>query len=352
MVRTSAEDGRVTVGLVVAHPDLFKAYPMGVKVKAKINCIELSASEKAKIDPMMIVQAYTKYDQAMQNHPDEATAEAHRLMSKRAIDPSQFKATLEARRSHPNFQGMVAKMTKEERDRYEKFNEFVASASPDDLQALLGKMGMLPSPTNGSGEPATAAASSLQTGQRVLTVGLSSQWLNGATCSVVSSLDASTGRYLVRVHAPPAAVKRSKGAALLKPQNLECIEWSRPRVDPSAQWLDEYGWVCSKSIDYGAQCPKSHDLVPMEECSARSGVCSVCDESDASNVWSCCGGCCYSVCAPCRTLLLQQRDIKLRPLDDAADHSNGFPMLVCGHCSHQRWHQPAVRGFMFLHYNT
>ncbi len=48
MVRTSAEDGRVTVILIVAHPDLFKAYPRGVKVKA-FNCEELEQSKKLKL---------------------------------------------------------------------------------------------------------------------------------------------------------------------------------------------------------------------------------------------------------------------------------------------------------------
>lgn len=329
MVTTSAEDGRVTVVLVVAHPDLFKAYPRGVKVKVS-SCKELSPREKATVNPMMIVKAYAKYEQAMENHPDPATAEAHRFMNKHRRDPARFKATIEARKSHPNFQGMLAKKTKEERDHFEVFTEFVASAAPGDLQALLD----ISKPSNACVEPPNVAASSLQTGQRVVTVGLASQWLNGATCSVASSLDATTGRHLVRVHAPPDAVRRSKGVVSLKPENLEYTAWSRPRVDPSVQWLDEYGWVCSKSIDYGAECPKSHDLIPMEGCSARRGVCSVCDESDAQDAWSCCGGCCYSVCAPCRTLFLQQRGMKLRPVDDATDHSNDFPMLVCGQHGH------------------
>jgi hypothetical protein len=330
MVTTSAEDGRVTVILVVAHSDLFKAHPRGVKVKVS-NCKELSPSEKAAIDPMTIVQAYVKYEQAMENHPDPARAEAHRRMNKQRRDnPAKFKATLEARKSHPNFQAMLAKKTKEERDRLEEFHDFLASAVPGDLQALWD----MAIPRNACVEAPNAAASSLQIGQRVVTVGLSSQWLNGATCSVASSLDTTTGRHLVRVHAPPEVVRRSKGAVRLKPENLETTAWTRPRVDPTAQWLDEYGWVCSKSIDYGVQCPKSHDLSPMEGCSARSGMCSVCDESDAQDIWSCCGGCCYSVCAPCRTLFQKQRGTNLRPLEDATDHSNDFPMLVCGQYGH------------------
>jgi hypothetical protein len=328
MVRTSAEDGRVTVILVIAHVDLFKAYPRGVKVKI-CNCKQLTPSEKAKINQMMIVEASLKYDEAMENHPDPTVAEAHRIMNKRAKDPAHFIASLEARKSHPNFQAMVEQMgTEEERER---FNKFVASAGSGDLQGMMSKLKW---PAKKCDEP--AVASTLQTGQRVVAVGLASQWLNGATCSVTSRLDPSTGRCIVRVHAPPDAVRRSKGFASLKPHNLESVAFSRPRVDPSSQWLDEYGWVCSKSIDYGVQCPKSHDLVAHDSCSAKSGVCSVCDDADAPDVWSCCGGCCYCVCAPCRKLFLQQRDTTLRHADVGADCSSDFPMLVCEHSGHQR----------------
>ena len=324
LVRTSAEDGRVTVVLIVAHPDLFKAYPRGVKVKVS-NCKELEQGEKAKINPMMICEALMKHDKAMETHPDPEVARAHQIMNAQAKDSSLFKATLAARKSHPNFQAMLAKMGPEERARYEKNVERVLSSTPDDLQALMDQ---IQSPSNGCVPPAAASSSTLPTGQRAVAVGLSSQWLNGATCCVTSAADAVSGRYRVRVLAPPDAVRRSKGAALLKPENLQCVAWSRPRVDQSAQWLDEHGWVCSKAIDYGATCPKSHDLVPIDGGSMQSGMCSACDESEAADVWPCCGGCSYRVCGACRAMFLQKRDLTFSPHDDANDCSTDFPMLV------------------------
>jgi hypothetical protein len=338
-VRTSAEDGRVTVVLIVAHPDLLKAYPRGVKVKVS-NCKELDQSEKADVNPKMIFEALMKHDKAMETHPDPAVAHAHQVMNAQAKDPSLFKATLAARRSNPNVQAMLAKLgSQEERDRFEKIVEMALSSTPDDLQALMDRIHL---PSNGCVQLAAASSSNLQTGQRAVALGLSSQWLNGATCCVARTPDAVSGRCLVRVLAPPDAVKRSKGAVLLKPENLQPVAWSRPRIDQSAQWLDEHGWVCSKAIDYGATCPKSHDLVPMDGFSQQSGLCSACGESEVADVWSCCGGCSYRVCGACRALFLQQRGLTSSPHDDANDRSTDFPMLVSDARGCQYWCVAAV----------
>jgi hypothetical protein len=51
--------------------------------------------------------------------------------------------------------------------------------------------------------PATASSSApLAIGRPVTLFGLSTEWLNGAHGVIASALDASTGRYLVKIHSP------------------------------------------------------------------------------------------------------------------------------------------------------
>ncbi len=262
-------------------------------------------------------------------------AAAHRFMQGNMKDPAFAKALRSARKSHPNNRAMVANLGLSESayaEMEQKVEQMMSEGALDDLL-----------------HPKAADASALVWGQRVVTVGLSSDWLNGATCSVTKTLDSSSGRYLVRVHAPPEAVRKCGGSALLKRENLECQALSKPRVDPASQWLDEFGWVCSKSINYGQQCPKSHDVVCKDASRSDGCVCSVCDESEAPDVWSCCGGCSYSVCIGCRNVLLQQDAGRaIPPSLSCSTNSHEFPVLVS--CL-QLIHPPAALLCFKLHNN-
>jgi hypothetical protein len=85
-----------------------------------------------------------------------------------------------------------------------------ATANPDSVSQSL------PDAVSATHAPATQASSPLPTsmasstrlavGQPVRLFGLSTEWLNGAQGVVASPLDASTGRYLVKIHAPKDVV--------------------------------------------------------------------------------------------------------------------------------------------------
>lgn len=85
-----------------------------------------------------------------------------------------------------------------------------ATANPNSVSQSL------PDAVSATHAPATQASSPLPTsiasstrlavGQPVRLFGLSSEWLNGAQGVVASPLDASTGRYLVKIHAPKDVV--------------------------------------------------------------------------------------------------------------------------------------------------
>jgi len=77
-----------------------------------------------------------------------------------------------------------------------------------------------------------------------------------------------------------------------------------------AEWLDEDGRKCPKAVDYTAQCPKGHALVPLAGggCGAPEPrlVCRVCHvfaECERASQWLVCSvtGCCagYAVCNCC-----------------------------------------------------
>jgi hypothetical protein len=59
MVMTSAEDSRVTVALIIAHEDMFTAYPVGVKVKV-ISCRALSLEEVSVIPPAKMLEGVSR----------------------------------------------------------------------------------------------------------------------------------------------------------------------------------------------------------------------------------------------------------------------------------------------------
>jgi hypothetical protein len=248
-------------------------------------------------------------------------AQVYRIMEEQMRDPVFAKSLRSARKSHPNFLAMVANLglsdsdvAQWERIMDEDFSENARAA------ALSAK---------------DAAIATLEWGQRVVAVGLSTEWLNGATCSVASAYDSASGRYILRVHDPPETVRKCGGVARLKRENLECQTWSRPRVDAASHWVDEFGWVCCKSIKYGQQCPRSHDVVCKDATRPESGVCSVCDEHEASDVWSCCGGCGYNVCVRCRAELMHHHANDLVPPPATTANERDFPMLVsCGVPNH------------------
>jgi hypothetical protein len=227
-------------------------------------------------------------------------------------DPVFAKAVRNARKSHPNFIAMVARrgltdgmIAEWERRMDEEIAQRVQAVDDD------------------RGDAAT-----LPLGQRVVTVGLSTEWLNGATCSVASVCDAGSGRYTLRVHDPPEAVRKCGGAARLKRENLVSQTFIKPRVDPARNWVDEFGWVCSKAVKHGEQCPRSHDVVCQHAAAPQIGACSVCDEAEARDVWSCYGGCGYNVCGECRHVLKQQQSSDAVPLSAANVNAHEFPMLV------------------------
>ena len=249
-------------------------------------------------------------------HRDPAKAAAYRMMEEQRRDPVFAKALRNARRSHPNYIAMVAgykrlgltddSIAEWERREEEEIEQRAAAAVADDDAADVA---------------------TLPWGQRVVTVGLSTQWLNGATCSVASACDGS-GRYSLRVHDPPEAVRKCGGAARVKRENLVCQTFIKPRVDAAANWVDEFGWVYSKAVKLGQQCPRSHDVVCQDAAAPQIGACSVCDEAEARDVWSCCGGCGYSVCGECRRVLKQQQAGDAAPLSAANVNAHEFPMLV------------------------
>ncbi len=110
--------------------------------------------------------------------------------------------------------------------------------------------------------------SSLAIGQPVRLSGLSTEWLNGAHGVIASALDASTGRCLVKIHAPKEAVAKCnvrrpaaswfaaarlipailcplylQGEAKLKPENLEPIARAS-NVAPVSDVAKHYARCC------------------------------------------------------------------------------------------------------------
>jgi hypothetical protein len=94
------------------------------------------------------------------------------------------------------------------------------------------------------------------------------------------------------------------------------------------EWLDELGFVCPKSVDYGTQCPKGHFLVafPTGEGKALSHcrtmrqclICRICHahtEPEHASRWLVCSmtGCCstYAVCHCCASELKQPRSARI-----------------------------------------
>ncbi len=83
-----------------------------------------------------------------------------------------------------------------------------------------------------------------------------------------------------------------------------------PAVNVAFEWLDEFGCICPKVVDYASQCPKGHALVPFTGggggASAQRLLCRVCHthaESEQAPQWLVCSatGCCagYAVCNCC-----------------------------------------------------
>jgi hypothetical protein len=238
------------------------------------------------------------------------------MMDEQMSDPAFAKAVRNARKSHPNYVAMVARLGLSEKD----VADWERNMDEDIARRAAAR-------ASARADSQTDEAT-LQWGQRVVTVGLSTEWLNGATCSVAGAYDASSGRYVLRVHGPPEAVRKCGGMALLKRDNLVCETWSKPRVDPTTHWVDEFGWVCSKAVKYGQQCPRSHEVVCNGATGPQIGACSVCDEAEAPDVLSCCGGCGYCVCIECRDVLMQQQASNTSPSSAAIANSDEFPMLV------------------------
>jgi hypothetical protein len=56
---SSAEDGRVTVALVLALDDLMAVYPVGLKVKVT-SCRLLSPEERAAVPPSKLSDAMSR----------------------------------------------------------------------------------------------------------------------------------------------------------------------------------------------------------------------------------------------------------------------------------------------------
>jgi hypothetical protein len=284
---SSAENGRVTVSLVIAPDAMIAAYPVGLKVK--VSCCEVLTFDTMN-------------------------------------DPAFMEALGHARKSHPIYKARMSFLA-----------QSMNGISASDLEQKMDED--ILKDLFSANSTAKSSAPQLSWGQRVVTIGLSTDWLNGATCSVASALDLASGRYTLRVLAPPESVKKCNGMVRVKHENLKCQTWSRPHVDPATQWIDEFGWICNKNVNYSQHCPRSHDMVAACDL-AVSGECSVCDESDAHGIWTCCGGCGFKVCFSCRTSLSQQHE--KNPLVPASVANAGsvlgtspddFPMLVgCVRC--------------------
>ena len=104
-----------------------------------------------------------------------------------------------------------------------------------------------------------------------------------------------------------------------------------PAINLATEWLDEYGDVCPKNVDYATQCPKGHALAP---CAGGGGggadlicrVCHGCRQREHALQWRVCSvvGCCrgYVVCDACV--------ITLGSAPAAGAGSDDFPSVVRG----------------------
>lgn len=138
-------------------------------------------------------------------------------------------------------------------------------------------------------------AMELQQGIRVVVTGLVAKpEMNDCTGVICDAFDELSGRWTVRIESSPP----SFGA--FRPVNLKQI----PPMNQEKEWLDEYGRQCSKIVNYAAQCPKGHSLVPSSPVTCQSQLallCRICHRFAPPrlrcSVKGCCGG--YAVCGSC-----------------------------------------------------
>jgi len=99
-------------------------------------------------------------------------------------------------------------------------------------------------------------------------------------------------------------------------QASDAAAHAAPALNVAYEWLDEFGCICPKTVDYASQCPKGHALVPFPGgdggASAQRLMCRVCHthaESEQAPLWLVCSatGCCagYAVCDCCVRALQQ-----------------------------------------------
>ncbi len=79
-----------------------------------------------------------------------------------------------------------------------------------------------------------------------------------------------------------------------------------PAINLATEWLDEYGDVCPKNVDYATQCPKGHALILCAGSDSAILICRVCHrcmQREQPLQWLVCGlaGSCegYAVCDDC-----------------------------------------------------
>jgi hypothetical protein len=131
----------------------------------------------------------------------------------------------------------------------------------------------------------------------------------------------------------PALRTMSRGTDVYDPEALSHL---RPSSSSPSYWLDELGHSCPKTVDYGTQCPKGHDLVAFSgrglggEVSAHGLMCRTCHsqtEQEHASSWLVCSraGCCatYAVCERCVGELVQPRSENI-----GDGFGNDFPRLV------------------------
>ena len=145
-----------------------------------------------------------------------------------------------------------------------------------------------------------------QEGSRVLIDGLqAAPEMNGRTGVICGAFDIDSGRWTVEIY-PVGTLPACRGT--FRPANLRLI----PPHNFGTEWLDEFGQVWPKNVDFSRRCAKGHALSQRDACDERGRgrlMCRLCHcfsqgDSDDAACWlmcsvdaNCCGA--YAVCHNC-----------------------------------------------------
>jgi hypothetical protein len=129
--------------------------------------------------------------------------------------------------------------------------------------------------------------------------------MNGRTGVICGAFDLDSGRWTVELYAVGTS-PACRGS--FRPTNIRLI----PPHNFGTEWLDEFGQVQPKNVDFARQCAKGHALSQRDACDGPTRgrlMCRLCHrfsqgDSDDAASWlmcsfdaNCCGG--YAVCYNC-----------------------------------------------------